>query len=730
MSSVDPEIDNTNEEDAVIIPKTRNINSLINSFNELNQKGLIKPDVELNKKENKSLVELNKIDSGSSLVELNKRESKSLVELSNKDNYSSNDFNKKESKPSDEINEKKNNSLTKLNKNQSKSSVELSKQESHSLVELNKNIKNSLNDINIRESNSLIDLIKEENSSLIELNKNDNNPSLELDNNENSSSGGYTHSKESSEYESIHFSNYSNTLRKTTARLLKPHLCSLSEFKLMDLHPQQQRLTLYLLRKQEIRLMNEGIMKPLSKDEMKIKKKATSEPKDKTRTGNSFTRFLLKKKSKHSSSETFHLLQLAIHDNRISAASTLLNSITYGNMKKKRLQEINKAFLLAMMKKFEDISVMFLNKGFPENVNCSIFDVSLNLTKKQKKNNTLQFPSYFILAVSLGLMDVIKVMIKKAIVNLSWFGLTPLILACAQNNLPLVQLLLSNGANPNLGIPLEQYNSLCEFKIKYNDDKKEQWKLECPIFKGSEFQRQWGEHSFLPINKKYFRSTILYPIDIACMMNNLEIVRLLLTCMGVAGVPNDTLALKIHYNLETTILLLKAGAIPSKDPRGNTPLHIAARIGDEKLAVLYSRFFAIDSLGQNNWTPLHEAISRKNINICRFLISKGSSLDKRTSSGYTPLELAHKCGFTKEEVNELYAPPGNPLDNLTIKEVEILDLLEANGIKILRPIHINIPLPASRKNLKAGSSPDQSSSSSIKKKSPLSKFFKRWTTKN
>jgi len=114
-------------------------------------------------------------------------------------------------------------------------------------------------------------------------------------------------------------------------------------------------------------------------------------------------------------------------------------------------------------------------------------------------------------------------------VNLSWFGLTPLILACAQNNLPLVQLLLSNGANPNLGIPLEQYNSLCELKIGFNDKNKEQWKLQCPIFKGSEFQRQWGESHFLPIDKKYFRTTILYPIDIACMMNNLEIVRLLLT---------------------------------------------------------------------------------------------------------------------------------------------------------------------------------------------------------
>ncbi|ORX75799.1 ankyrin [Anaeromyces robustus] len=312
-------------------------------------------------------------------------------------------------------------------------------------------------------------------------------------------------------------------------------------------------------------------------------------------------------------------------------------------------------------------------------------------------------------------MDVVKFMIKKAIVNLSWFGLTPLILACAQNNLALVQLLLSNGANPNIGIPLEQYNSLCELKTSIHNKDSEHWKEECPIFSGSEYQKQWGEKSFLPINKKYFRTTILYPIDIACMMNNLEIVRLLLTCMGVAKIPNDTLALKIHYNLEATILLLKAGAIPSKDPRGNTPLHIAARIGNEKMAVLYSRFFSVDSLGQNNWTPLHEAISKKNINICRYLISKGSSLDKRTSSGYTPLELAKKCGFTNEEINELYAPPGNPMDNLTIKEVEILDMLNVNGIKIIRPIHINIPLN-NKKNEKETTSP-------TKKKSPIFGLF-------
>lgn len=399
----------------------------------------------------------------------------------------------------------------------------------------------------------------------------------------------------------------------------------------------------------------------------------------------------------------FHLLQLAIHDNRLNTASNLLNELNYNNIKKKKIQEMNNAFLLTMSKKYENLTLIFLDKGFPENVNRSIFDVSLNSNKKQKKNFNLAFPSYFILAVALGLSDVVKVMIKKAIVNLSWFGLSPLLIACSQNNLSLVQLLLSNGANPNIGIPMEQYNSLCSLKMKYNAKYNEHWKEFCPIFEGSPFQKQWGERHLYPIKKSFYRNTIIYPIDIACMMGNSNIVRLLLTCMGVAGVPKDTLALKVQHNLEITILLLKAGAIPSKDARENTLLHMASRIGDEKMAVLYARFFDIDSLGQNNWTPLHEAISRKHINICRYLISKGSSLDKRTSSGYTPLELAKKCGFLKNEIDTLYAPPGNPFDELTLKEREILELLESNGIKIVKPLHIDLPIRTnSNQNKKNG----------------------------
>ncbi|OUM69037.1 hypothetical protein PIROE2DRAFT_3097, partial [Piromyces sp. E2] len=105
-------------------------------------------------------------------------------------------------------------------------------------------------------------------------------PEIELNKKENNTLGRYEEKQRIPSYQSIHFSNYSNTFRNTTARLLEPHLLSFSEFKLMDIHPQQQRLSLYVLRKQETRLLNDGIIKPLSKDEMKIKKKILSgEPK-------------------------------------------------------------------------------------------------------------------------------------------------------------------------------------------------------------------------------------------------------------------------------------------------------------------------------------------------------------------------------------------------------------------------------------------------------------------
>jgi len=103
-------------------------------------------------------------------------------------------------------------------------------------------------------------------------------PSVELnskENNNNTSEIGYNenHRRNTFNYQIIHFSNYSNTFKNATTRLLEPHLLTFSEFKLMDIHPQQQRLSLYVLKKQEIRLRNDGIIKPLTKDEMKIKKK-------------------------------------------------------------------------------------------------------------------------------------------------------------------------------------------------------------------------------------------------------------------------------------------------------------------------------------------------------------------------------------------------------------------------------------------------------------------------
>jgi len=55
-----------------------------------------------------------------------------------------------------------------------------------------------------------------------------------------------------------------------------------------------------------------------------------------------------------------------------------------------------------------------------------------------------------------------------------------------------------------------------------------------------------------------------------------------------------------------------------------------------------------------------------------------------------------------------------------MKEVEILDLLEANGIKILKPIHINLPL---NKKIIPNTNENSNLNPSPKKKSPFN-FFK------
>ncbi|KAJ3349131.1 hypothetical protein HDU83_000752 [Entophlyctis luteolus] len=81
---------------------------------------------------------------------------------------------------------------------------------------------------------------------------------------------------------------------------------------------------------------------------------------------------------------------------------------------------------------------------------------------------SIHLPSYFMVAVGLGLENVVRAMIKRADVNQNWHGLTPLLVASSKNFVGLVQLLLDAGADPSVGILVSQYALLRKLKSIVN----------------------------------------------------------------------------------------------------------------------------------------------------------------------------------------------------------------------------------------------------------------------
>jgi len=73
---------------------------------------------------------------------------------------------------------------------------------------------------------------------------------------------------------------------------------------------------------------------------------------------------------------------------------------------------------------------------------------------------------------------------------------------------------------------------------------------------------------------------------------------------------------------------------------GETPLHILAIWGDVEAAkVLLDAGADIDALGEEDHTPLHEAIHQRHIEMVRLLVGRGADLQRPCSFG-SAVELA------------------------------------------------------------------------------------------
>ncbi|KAF9538861.1 hypothetical protein EC957_006077 [Mortierella hygrophila] len=230
-----------------------------------------------------------------------------------------------------------------------------------------------------------------------------------------------------------------------------PFSLTLAEFRLNDIYPKRQRRLLTVLHRMDSRLRKEGVVKKLTKEQLKgkpdkevLKPDRKSMNKDYGKKGQGgfmaqrIPAFLRSKKlKKRTRPVILHNIEMAIRDKKPELALqyiSLLPSNALKKKKKKSYSDLNHCMLLAMIFRMEQVAIELVDRGFPSDVNYPIIGKARDEYKTRPgRTGPFEYPSYFIVAVGLGMCNLVKSMIKNANLNQSWCGLTPLLLAATLN---------------------------------------------------------------------------------------------------------------------------------------------------------------------------------------------------------------------------------------------------------------------------------------------------------
>ena len=229
----------------------------------------------------------------------------------------------------------------------------------------------------------------------------------------------------------------------------------------------------------------------------------------------------------------------------------------------------------------------------------------------------------------------------------SFWGESPIRIACENNNFELAEILLQNGAAKNIN--------------KADDILKE-----TPIF-------------------------------LACRANNLKMAKLLLANGAQESVNKENKREEnpLYWacrcnNREMVKLLLKSGARASVDVvkyRIFTPLYWACRANNLKMVKLLLAYGAQESINfvdDVEETPLHWACCRNNIEMARLLLANGAqkSINVQENSGLTPMYWA--CKNDNVKMIELLLRHGADIEDVRWEDgsdnsLEIIKLLVKYG---------------------------------------------------
>ncbi|KAF9200400.1 hypothetical protein BGZ49_009390 [Haplosporangium sp. Z 27] len=550
--------------------------------------------------------------------------------------------------------------------------------------------------------------------------------------------------------------------------LTTPFSLTLAEFRLNDLYPKRQRRLLTVLHRMDQRLRQDGVVKRLTKEQLKGKpdkeilkpdrKSMTREFAKKNHQGGfmapKISGFLRSKKHKKRTRPVIlHNLEMAIRDKRPELALQYISLLPANSLKKKKKKSysgLNHCMLLAMIYRMEQVAIELVERGFPIDVNYPIIGkASDEYRTKPGRTGPFEYPSYFIVAVGLGMCNLVKAMIKNANLNQSWCGLTPLLLAttlnectnatCPPPTLPpaklasmlskgehvhldmasqtlisqlpssfnkstntqfhipgyaptspnsIVTTLLEYGADPNLGITLEQYlwaNKLKGMGVlsrrrKAVDPSKEGNSEDNPIefyiaARRFESGRQWLSHEeikarklakaqerqpgdgrkrFSPELQEFWKGKYILPVELAIASGNMDCARTILQRLGPNSLANSSFSLLLQDDVMLTLSLIKSGApVSQSDVHGCTPLHLAARRGhQEMVTVLVQLGGDVNSQGERQWTPLHESISQNHSNVSTLLIACGANTKAKNDAGETPEDVGRRRGLSADVLAE------------------------------------------------------------------------------
>ncbi|XP_065565753.1 uncharacterized protein LOC136030611 [Artemia franciscana] len=305
--------------------------------------------------------------------------------------------------------------------------------------------------------------------------------------------------------------------------------------------------------------------------------------------------------------------------------------------------------------------------------------------------STESTPLHF--AVAGGHKEIVEILVAKgANVNVKRNKITPLISAIQKNHNEIVKILIENGANINAegckALSLAShagFRDIVEILLKNKANVNIRCSEDIPA--APLHFATIGDHTEIikAVNIRCSEDIPAAPLHFATIGDHTEIIKALIAsganvnALAFGGLTPLHMAVLNGHEEATKVLIENNGNINIRDVEGDTLLLIAAGYGHTNVVEILLRNGAktnikdnkgrmplelavanghlgvvkvilkhekldINAKGNDDWTVLHIASQKNNLEIVRYLLSEGSNINARTKSGSKPIHIAAREG--------------------------------------------------------------------------------------